>query len=69
MNDIETKLIDVVDQYREKVEKLIEEHVPWKEVQANVETKIVLQDDEPICIRLRRLAIKEKTAWNKQVDE
>lgn len=69
INYIKKSSLDVAEQYRKKIEKLIEDHKPEKSVQMTVETKIILQDDEPICMRPRRLAVKEKAILNAQVDE
>jgi len=61
--------VDVIGRYRDEIEMLIKEHKPRKEVQTNVETKIVLRDEVPICLRSRRLAVKEKAILNTQIDE
>jgi len=69
VNYVETSSVDVIGRYRDEIETLIKEHKPRKEVQTNVEIKIVLRDEMPICLRPRRLAVKEKAILNAQIDE
>lgn len=56
-------------QYEEKIHKLIEEHKPKKQTQTNVETRIMLKDQEPICLKPRRLSVKDKLILDKQIDD
>ena len=65
---VEVNSGDMIDRYRDELEKLIKDHTPRKEVQTNVETKIILQDEIPICLRPRRLAVKEKAILNEQIE-
>lgn len=53
----------------EKIRKLIADYKPSRQVQTNVETRIVLKDQEPICAKPRRLSVQEKQVLQKQVDE
>lgn len=54
---------------REKIDTLIANYRPAKNVNTSVETKIVLRSEEPISHRPRRLAPREKAVLDKQIAE
>lgn len=66
---VATREIEVPELYRAKVEKLLADHQPRRDVKTSVETKIVLKDDQPVCLQPRRLSVKEKRIIDEQVEE
>lgn len=69
INYIEAGEVNVIKTYQEKIHKMIQEHVPKKQVQTDIETKIQLKDEDPVCLRPRRLSVKEKRILDQQIDE
>ncbi|XP_043276001.1 uncharacterized protein [Venturia canescens] len=69
INYVDQDTIEVREPYKQRIQQLMEDHKPSKQVQTNVETKIVLKDDEVVCAKPRRLSIQEKDILEKQVDE
>ncbi|KAK7873768.1 hypothetical protein R5R35_005765 [Gryllus longicercus] len=61
--------IDVPAPYEAKVRQLLEDYSPQKQVKTNIETKIKLKDDDPVCLQPRRLAPKEKKILSDQIKE
>ncbi|KAK7865588.1 hypothetical protein R5R35_010119 [Gryllus longicercus] len=61
--------IDVPAPYEVKVRQLLEDYSPQKQVKTNIETKIKLKDDDPVCLQPRRLAPKEKKILSDQIKE
>ncbi|XP_076686017.1 uncharacterized protein LOC143378059 [Andrena cerasifolii] len=66
---VEKNELEVKDQYRDRIEKLVKEYQPATKVETKVETKIILKDEIPVKARPRRLAPMEKAILTKQVDE
>lgn len=58
--------IDVYEPYKHKIKKLIDNYKPKKNVGTCVETKIVLNNDQPVKLRPRRLALKEEQILDNQ---
>lgn len=65
INYIEPYEIDIRKSYQDKIHKLVKEHNPKKQVQTNIEMRIVLRDQEPVCLKPRRLSVKEKLILDK----
>lgn len=61
--------IEIAEAYRSRIEKLIKEHTPKKDVQTSVKTKIILKDKDPVSLSHRRLAQKEKNILNNQISD
>lgn len=61
--------INVPAQYKDEVAQMIEEYNPEKSQDVKVKTKIILNDDEPVYQRPRRLAPLEKKVVDDQITE
>ena len=55
---------DVAEQYRYQIHQLINNYVSKQNNQTSIETKIILQNETPVCLKPRRLAVKKKTILN-----
>lgn len=52
INYMQTDIANVDEQYRRQIQQLIDEYVPNKHNQTNVETRIVLRNEVPVyCTR------------------
>lgn len=49
--------MEVAEPYKGKIEAMIREYTPKKDVKTAVETKIILKDEVPVNLRPRRLAL------------
>lgn len=61
--------LDVVEPYRSRINQIIQDYRPRKEVKTSVRTKITLTDENPINLRPQRLAPKEKQILDEQIKE
>lgn len=66
---VEVGELNVKEQYKDKIKMLVDEYKPAEKVNIKIETVITLKDNTPINIRPRRLAPKEKTVLDNQIDE
>ena len=66
---IMTHKIEVIKEYREKIEDLIANCNPKDGAVTNIETKIRLKITEPIYQKPNRISPKEKETVRKQVQE
>lgn len=62
-------MTDCEGQYRQHIQQLVDNYTPKKCERVNVETRIILRDDIPICLKPRRLAVKEKAILDAQIEE
>ena len=66
---INTKPDEVLESYKFKISKLIEEYTLKEKVQTSIQTKIILSDDEPINLQPQRLVQKEKQILDEQIKD
>jgi len=57
------------ERYRHQIQQLIESYKPKQGNQISVETKIILQDEMPVSLKPRRLAVREKAILNAQLED
>jgi len=68
VNYTQVSRTDVDKRYRYQIQQLIDNYVPKQSNQTSVKTKIILQDETPICLKPRRLMVKKKTILNAQLE-
>jgi len=61
--------IEAPPRYKDKIETMIAEYEPKKNVKTSIETRIVLKDDIPVSHSPRRLAPKEMKILDEQIRE
>lgn len=61
--------LDVVEPYRSRINQIIQDYRPQKEVKTLVRTRITLTEENPVNLRPRRLAPKEKLILDEQIKE
>jgi len=69
VNYVQVNSIGVDGRYRHQIQQLIDSYKPKQGNQTSVETKIILQDETPVCLKPRRLAVKEKAILNAQLED
>ncbi|XP_076280086.1 uncharacterized protein LOC143208958 [Lasioglossum baleicum] len=66
---VEVDELNVKEQYKGRIKTLVDEYKLAEKVDTKIETVITLKDSTPVNLRPRRLAPKEKTILDKQIDE
>ncbi|GFX90889.1 retrovirus-related Pol polyprotein from transposon 412 [Trichonephila clavipes] len=56
-------------QIKKELEKLIQDYKPEKTASTDAAMRIILKDEEPVCLPPRRLAFTERQEVNKQIEE
>lgn len=67
INYIEPSEINVHGPCREEIRKLMDDYKPNQQVQTNIETRIVLKDQEPVCAKPRRLPVQENRFYKSRL--